>query len=68
MARFDPKAAASRAKTATPQRMRPGAVWLIADEVIGWPESRGKPRGHTHRRVILLQDEDLCRRDMARRR
>jgi hypothetical protein len=47
------------------QRTRPGAVWLIKDEVLVWPEGRDKPRGHEHHRVILLQDEELCRPSMG---
>jgi mRNA-degrading endonuclease toxin of MazEF toxin-antitoxin module len=36
-------------------------VWIILDEVIGWPEARGKSRGHKSRFVIVLQDEFLCK-------
>ncbi|WP_437336080.1 type II toxin-antitoxin system PemK/MazF family toxin [Sorangium sp. So ce394] len=60
MGKLDLKAAAERA-SAVQSRTRPGAVYLILDEVLNWPDSRDKPRGHKHHRVILLQDEELCR-------
>lgn len=60
MSKFDPKAALSRAKTAPQARVRPGAVYLILDEVINWPKARDAQRGHTQRFVIVLQDQELC--------
>jgi hypothetical protein len=39
---------------------RPGAVFIVPDEFIAWPASRGANRGHETRWVIVFQSIGLC--------
>lgn len=60
MVKRDFKTIAANAKSAASMR-RPGAVYLVSDGALSWPESQ-VVRGHDKHPVIILQDQELCDR------
>jgi PemK-like, MazF-like toxin of type II toxin-antitoxin system len=61
MTRFDAKEAIERARLGRlTSQIVPGAVFIVNEDFVYWPESRSKPRGHDSHRVIIVQAPSLC--------